>query len=117
MRMRTLLVSLAATVLVTSIDLAVAQSPTESGQTYLWNFENTEIATVAETVAAATGKKILFHPRVQVHDLVTLVSEHPLSASQMYTAFALAMVERGYVVEESADSVKVYPGKAGRPQG
>ena len=89
--------------------LALAQPPTGTGNTYLARFENVEIRTVAEAVSSVTGKQVLLHP--QVHGVVTLVSEQPLSASQLFSAFAQAVVLKGYVMEEAGGLVKVYPGK------
>jgi len=70
---------------------------------------NIEIATLAEAVATATGKQMLLHPRVQ--GVVTLISDQPLSASQLYAAFAQTVVVKGYVMDEARGVVKIYPGK------
>ena len=111
MRTRTSFLSVAAAVLVTGSGLVLAQSPASAGRMYLPKFQNIEIPTLAESVAMATGKTMILHP--QVRGVVTLVSDQPLSASQMFDAFAQALVEKGYTVEVTRDVVKIYPGKPG----
>ncbi len=108
MRTRTLLLSVI--LLVTGSGLAWAGSPAGSGQMYRVNFVDVEITTLAEAVATATGKQMVLHP--QVHGLVTLTSEKPLTAPQLYAAFAQTVVVKGYVVDETRGVVKVYPGRA-----
>ena len=108
MRTRALILS-AAALFITGTGLAFAQSSESTNRTYLPNFVNIEIATLAEAVATATGKQMLLHPRVQ--GVVTLISDQPLSASQLYAAFAQTVVVKGYVMDEEHGVVKIYPGK------
>jgi general secretion pathway protein D len=98
-----------AALLLASAGLAFAQSPAGKRDLYRLNFKDVEIVTLAEAVASASGKQIIMHP--QVHGLVTLISEQPLSASQFYAAFGQALALKGYVVEETKGVVKVYPGR------
>ena len=85
--------------LVTGSGLASAESPASTSEMYRVNFVDVEITTLAETVARATGKTLVLHP--QVHGLVTLTSTRPLTASQLYSAFAQTVVVKGYVVDET----------------
>ncbi len=107
MRTRTLLLS--AVLLVAGPGLGWAESPAKADEKYRVNFVDVEIQTLAEAVATATGKQMVLHP--QVHGLVTLTSAKPLTASQLYSAFAQTVVVKGYVVEEIRGVVQVYPGK------
>jgi general secretion pathway protein D len=109
MRTRTSFLSVAALLLATASGLVLAQSPASTGRMYLLKFHDIEIPTLAESVAMATGKTMILHP--QVRGVVTLESDQPLSASQMFDAFAQVLVEKGYTVEVTPDVVKIYPGR------
>ena len=86
-----------------------AQAPADRNDLYRVNFVDVDITTLAETIARATGKTFVLHP--QVHGLVTLTSERPLSAAQLYSAFAQTVAVKGYVVDEGGGVVNIYPGK------
>jgi type II secretory pathway component GspD/PulD (secretin) len=90
-------------------NLAFAQSPVSQNDRYRVSFQNVEIVTLAEVVASATGKQIILHPGV--HGLVTLIAGQPMSASQMYSAFAWTLATKGYVIDETSDVVQIYPGR------
>ncbi len=108
MRKRTLFLSLAADLAI-GVSLPLAQAGTVADHRYVTNFVDVEITTLAEAVATATGKPMVLHP--QVLGLVTLVSREPMTATQMFEAFAQVVVVQGYVLEETQDVVKIYPGK------
>jgi type II secretory pathway component GspD/PulD (secretin) len=98
-----------AAVLVAGTAPGFTQSPARTNQLYSANFVDVEIVTLAETVATVTGRTIVLHPKVR--GLVSLVSERPLTASQMFAAFAQVVAVKGYVVEEVGGVVQIHPGK------
>jgi general secretion pathway protein D len=49
------------------------------------NFKNADLAQVAESVSAVTGKNFVFDPRV--HAEVTMLSSKPLDPQDFYQAF------------------------------
>src|SRR5689334_12160862 len=72
-------------------------APTRSGS-YTPNFQNTDIAVVADAVGAATGLTFLPDPRVRANVTLTLpAGARPLTSQQFYAMFLSMLGQNGFV--------------------
>jgi general secretion pathway protein D len=93
-----------------------APATASTTQRYTANFRDTDIAVLAETVAAATGKTFILDPRVRAN--VNLISSSPMTANELYQAFlsilqvhSFAAVPTGNLIKIVMDaSVRTVPG-------
>ncbi len=112
-------------VLILASSIALAQNAPQgpaappvaaSTQRYTANFRDVDIAVLAETVAAATGKTFILDPRVRAN--VNLISSAPMTANELYQAFlsilqvhSFAAVPTGNLIKIVMDaSVRTVPG-------
>ena len=73
----------------------------------LWNFDNADIETVVKRVADETKKNFVIDPRVQ--GKVTIISQQPLSPSEVYQLFLSVLRVHGFKAIEANNVVKIIP--------
>jgi general secretion pathway protein D len=71
------------------------------------NFKNADLAQVAESVSAVTGKDFVFDPRV--HAEVTMLSSKPLDPPAFYQAFLSILQVYGFIAVPVGDIIKILP--------
>jgi len=71
------------------------------------NFRDADLAQIAETVSAVTGKNFLLDPHV--HAQVTMVSATPLSPQAFYETFLAILQVYGYIAVPAGGIVKILP--------
>ena len=71
------------------------------------NFKNADLAQVAESVSAVTGKNFVFDPRV--HAEVTMLSSKPLDPQAFYQAFLSILQVYGFIAVPAGDIIKILP--------
>lgn len=69
------------------------------------NFRDTDIATVTESVATATGKTFIIDPRVRAQ--VNLISSTPMTAEEFYQAFLSVLQVNGFAAVPSGNVIKI----------
>ena len=69
------------------------------------NFRDTDIATVTESVATATGKTFIIDPRVRAQ--VNLISSTPMTAEEFYQAFLSMLQVHGFAAVPSGNVIKI----------
>ena len=85
----------------------MAQAPVapNSTQRYTPNFRDMDIAVLAESVAAATGKTFIIDPRVRAN--VNLISSTPMTANELYQAFLSILQVHGFAAVPTGNLVKI----------
>jgi len=71
------------------------------------NFKDADLAQIAETVSAVTGKDFVLDPRV--HAQVTMLSSKALNPQAFYQAFLAILQVNGYIAVPSGGIVKILP--------
>ena len=71
------------------------------------NFKNADLAQVAESVSAVTGKDFVFDPRV--HAEVTMLSSKPLDPPAFYQAFLSILQVYGFIAVPVGEIIKILP--------
>lgn len=71
------------------------------------NFKNADLAQIAESVSAVTGKNFVFDPRV--HAEVTMFSSKPLDPQAFYQAFLSILQVYGFIAVPAGDIIKILP--------
>ena len=71
------------------------------------NFKNADLAQIAESVSAVTGKNFVFDPRV--HAEVTMLSSKPLEPQAFYQAFLSILQVYGFIAVPAGDIIKIMP--------
>ena len=91
-----------------AVQLAQAgAAPAASSQRITTNFRDTDIATVAEAVANATGRTFIVDPRVRAQ--VNLISTTPMTANEFYQAFLSILQVHGFAAVPTGNIVKIVP--------
>jgi general secretion pathway protein D len=84
-------------------DAAALESPR-----YTLHLIKVDVRRLADEVASATGKTMIVDPRVK--NLVTLETQNPVSANELYEAFVRVLYEQGLLVTETRNGViKITP--------
>ncbi|MEO8306862.1 MAG: type II secretion system secretin GspD [Pseudomonadota bacterium] len=83
----------------------VAAAPASSTQRYTANFRDVDIAVLAETVAAATGKTFILDPRVRA--TVNLISSAPMTANELYQAFLSILQVHNFAAVPTGNLIKI----------
>jgi type II secretory pathway component GspD/PulD (secretin) len=99
------LLVLSAALILTGNVLASASAQVPS--TYTMRLKDAPIGAVAREVASITGKNIAVAPDVKKN--MTLVSDHPLTASELYVEFVRALEELGYAAHDKDGVVRITP--------
>ncbi len=86
---------------------AAVEKPEAAKHQELWNFDNADIAIVAKRVADETKKNFIIDPRVQ--GKVTIISQQPLSPSEVYQVFLSVLRVHGFKAIEANNVVKIIP--------
>jgi general secretion pathway protein D len=86
--------------------LAGAQVPSSSSRVTP-NFQNVDIAQVAEAVGQATGVTFILDQRVR--GPVNLVNSRPMSPQELYQAFLSILQVSGFAAVRNGDIVKIVP--------
>lgn len=86
---------------------AAAGEQLPSTPVYALNYVETDIPTLAKTVASMADKTIIVDPRITDSDLLTLVSDRPTSGVQAYYEFGRQLARRGYVILEHRGITKI----------
>src|SRR5581483_8809190 len=71
------------------------------------NFKDADLAQIAETVSAVTGKTFVLDPHL--HATVSMISATPLSPSAFYEAFLALLQVYGYIAVPAGKVVKILP--------
>lgn len=71
------------------------------------NFRDADLAQIAETVSAVTGKTFVLDPHL--HTQVSMISSTPLSPKAFYEAFLAILQVYGYIAVPSGGVVKIIP--------
>ncbi|MDR2216198.1 MAG: type II secretion system secretin GspD [Nevskiaceae bacterium] len=69
------------------------------------NFRDTDIATVTESVATATGRTFIIDPRVRAQ--VNLISSTPMTPNEFYQAFLSVLQVNGFAAVPSGNVIKI----------
>lgn len=72
------------------------------------NIRNADIQAFISQVADMTGRNFVVDPRVRARD-VTVISEKPLSASEVYDLFLAVLQVHGYAAVPSGNVTKIVP--------
>jgi len=80
--------------------------PVQQGQITL-NFSDADINTVIEAVSKFTGQNFIIDPRVK--GKVTIISQRPMSADQVYQVFLSVLKVHGFAAIPGPDVVKIVP--------
>lgn len=77
----------------------------------VWNLKNADIRAVIQTISVITGKNFIVDPRV--HGTVTLVSQKPMTPSELYQVFLSMLQILQYVAIPSGNVIKIVPAMDG----
>jgi len=80
--------------------------PKQQGQITL-NFSDADIGTVIEAVSKFTGQNFIVDPRVK--GKVTIISQRPMNADQVYQVFLSVLKVHGFAAIPGPDVVKIVP--------
>lgn len=95
-----------ATALLLGATLAAAQTPPATSR-MTPNFQNQDIALVAEAVGNATGVTFVIDPRVRAN--VTLINSRAMSPQELYETFLSILQVHSYAAVRSGNIVKIVP--------
>ena len=90
----------------------LALAAAAAAQSFTMNFENADLRRVIEYVAKATGKNFLVDPRVR--GTVTVISETPMRADELWDVFLSILEVHGYAAVEEGNVVKIVPRAEGK---
>lgn len=76
------------------------------GKTWTVNIRNADIEAFISQVAQMTGKNFVIDPRVRAKD-VTVISQTPLTAKEVYQLFLAVLQVHGYAAVPSGNVVKI----------
>ena len=79
---------------------------TGDGKTWTVNIRNADIQAFINQVAEMTGKNFVVDPRVRARD-VTVISNKPLTASEVYELFLAVLQVHGYAAVPSGEVIKI----------
>lgn len=82
----------------------VTQSP--DGKTWTVNIRNADIQAFISQVAEMTGKNFVVDPRVRARD-VTVISNQPLTAGEVYELFLSVLQVHGYAAVPAGNVIKI----------
>ena len=82
----------------------IKQSP--DGKTWTVNIRNADIEAFISQVSQMTGKNFVIDPRVRAKD-VTVISQTPLTAKEVYQLFLAVLQVHGYAAVPSGNVVKI----------
>ncbi len=88
---------------------AQQQAPVEQtgdGKTWTVNIRNADIQAFINQVAEMTGKNFVVDPRVRARD-VTVISNKPLTANEVYELFLSVLQVHGYAAVPSGEVIKI----------
>lgn len=71
------------------------------------NFADADIATIIEAVSKYTGQNFIIDPRVK--GKVTIISQRPMNADQVYQVFLSVLKVHGFAAIPGPDVVKIVP--------
>lgn len=71
------------------------------------NFKDMDIGALIRAVAEVTGKNFIVDPRVKAR--VTVISQKPLPADELYKVFLSVLQVHGFSAVESGDVIKIVP--------
>lgn len=71
------------------------------------NLKDTEITTLIRAVSEVTGKNFIVDPRVKAR--VTVISQEPLPADELYKVFLSVLQVHGFSAVDSGDVIKIVP--------
>ncbi|MCU5785476.1 general (type II) secretion pathway protein D [Alcanivorax marinus] len=87
---------------------------TGDGKTWTVNIRNADIQAFINQVAQMTGKNFVVDPRVRARD-VTVISNQPLTADEVYELFLSVLQVHGYAAVPAGNGViKIVPNPPGR---
>lgn len=75
--------------------------------TIVLNFADAEISTIIEAVSKFTGQNFIIDPRVK--GKVTIISQRPMNADQVYQVFLSILKVHGFAAIPGPDVVKIVP--------
>lgn len=81
-------------------------------QTWIPNFEDSDIQQVIKFMAEATGKTIIIDPKVR--GPVKLINTRPLNSEELYAMFLSVLDVHGYTAVESGNVVRIVPNRDAR---
>nr|WP_274384600.1 type II secretion system secretin GspD [Pseudomonas tohonis] len=93
--------------------LAMAQPPADGGEErWTINMRDADIQDFTELVAGISGQTLVLDPRVKGQ--VTVISESPLTLSEVYQLFLSVMSTHGYSVIAQGNQARIVPDIDGR---
>ncbi len=78
-----------------------------AGNTITLNFTEADIRTIIEAVSKHTGMNFIIDPRVK--GKVTIISQRPMNADQVYQVFQSVLKVHGFAAIPGKDAVKIVP--------
>lgn len=78
----------------------------------VWNLENTDIRVVINQVSQQTGKNFVIDPRVQ--GKISLISNTPLDAAELYAVFLKVLQTHGYAAIQAGKVIEIVPDNAAK---
>ena len=81
--------------------------PTEAKHT--WNLQGVDIKSVVTEISRETGKNFILDPQVQGN--VTIISSHPMGATEAYQVFLSTLRVMGYSVVPDGSDLKIVPSR------
>jgi len=83
------------------------KSKTAAANTITLNFNEADIRTIIEAVSKYTGMNFIIDPRVK--GKVTIISQRPMNADQVYEVFQSVLKVHGFAAIPGKDAVKIVP--------
>ncbi|MFC3104541.1 type II secretion system secretin GspD [Salinisphaera aquimarina] len=86
---------------------AMAQAPTNDGDSFTLNLKDADITTLIATVSEVTGRNFVVDPRVKGD--VTVLSNEPMTPNQLYETFLSVLEVHGFAAVPSGEVTKIIP--------
>jgi len=86
---------------------ATAETPNSGTQNITLNFTEADIRTIIEAVSKHTGLNFIVDPRVK--GKVTIISQKPMNADQVYQVFQSVLKIHGFAAIPGKDAIKIVP--------
>jgi len=114
MKTRSFLASVACIALIVATSAFGSEAANSGPSLYSVHFVEVDVGVLAENVALATGKTFIVDRRVKA--LLTLETEKPVSAEELYKAFVRVLSEHGLrVTERRSGAILIAPVAAPPP--